>query len=181
MDSSVKPVTYSSVAGSQYKYTDNVKIGGSSTTVVLPKVTTSSTAGDDSFWGSKQKPALCLSAWAFSSSPLTPQRTKCRWSNCTFRCCAVLPCFLFIMHECWIYSRGADSFFLDTWCVPLSDHVKHRGTKCSSVLRGCEINLCYQSSRMAKLPGHINLCFLLCSSYSLIFNYVHFDTIWMNK
>lgn len=133
MDSSAKPVTYSSVAGPQYKYTDNVKIGGSSTTVVLPKVTTSSPAGDDSFWGSEQKPPLCLSAW--DSSPLAPQQTKCRWSNCTFRCCAVLPCSLFIIHERWIYSCSADSFFLDadTWCVPLCDHVNHRGTKTSSV------------------------------------------------
>lgn len=78
MDSSAKPVTYSSVAGPQYKYTDKVKMGGSATTVVLLKVTTSSPAGDDSFWGSEQKPPLCLSAWAFSSSLLTPQQTKCR-------------------------------------------------------------------------------------------------------
>lgn len=137
MDSSAKPVTYRSVAGPQYKYTgtDNVKIGGSSTTEVLPKVTTSFPAGDDSFWGSEQRPPLCLSAWAFSSSPLTPQQTKCQWSNCTFRCCAVLPRSLFIMHERWIYSHGADSFFLDSdiWCVPLSDHVDHWGTKSLSV------------------------------------------------
>lgn len=101
------------IARPRYKYTDNVKIGGSSTTVVQHKVTRSAPAGDDSFLGSEQKPQLCPSAWACSSSPLTPQRTKCGWSNCTFRCCAVLPCSLFIMHENWIYSCGADSFFLD--------------------------------------------------------------------